>query len=141
MYSSSDLFKYSFEIHDEIYQNEIFIAHTKFSLPIHCCPFDLTIRKKYIVINYSVHVLCFSEDAAPCPFFKIQKSALPFFKKSNVSCHFFEVKNAHCSFLEAKSKPCLFFHHQLGEKARFLPKITKWYLKKMRSENSCTQKQ
>ena len=57
---------------------------------------------------FSVHVLRFSEGAAPCPFFKSQNCALPFFKNQNSALSFFRSENALCPFSEIKNKPCRF---------------------------------
>ena len=75
---------------------------------------------KYIYC--SVHVLRFSEGVAPYSFFKSQKCALLFFRSLKCILPFFRD--------EKKALP--FFHHQQGEKAAFLPKIVKYYLKSMR---------
>ena len=109
----------------------------------------------------SVHVLRFSEGAAPRPFFKSQKCTLPSFesqkcalssfesqnctlpflgvknapcfftKVKNTPCHFSKVKNPLCPFSGLKNKLCPFPTISRSEKTRFLPKIIKCYLKSM----------
>ena len=49
--------------------------------------------------NASVHVLCFSEGAAPCPFLKSQNCALPSFKSQNCALPFFRSQKCTLPFL------------------------------------------
>ena len=67
----------------------------------------------------SVQVLHFSGNATPCPSFRSYKCALRFFRSQKLTLPIFR----------SEKWILPFFHYQPGEKAGFLPKIMKWYLK------------